>query len=102
MLQINQNELQMYKWEKRQETVTITEGESMDNNSKFPKHIKNGLSEKKWPIKKKKYSVTPTSLLISELGLSNETPLLSNIRIALNPRIHWLPNFQSQPKHYIQ
>lgn len=37
----------MYKWEKRQETVTITEGESMDYNSKFPKLIKNGLSGKK-------------------------------------------------------
>lgn len=53
------------------------------------------------PYQEKKKSVTPTSLLISTVGLSNETPLLSNIRVALNPRIHWLPNFQSQPKHFI-
>lgn len=51
---------------------------------------------------RKKNSVIPTCLLISELGLSNEIPLLSSIRIALNPRIHQLPDFQSQPKHFNQ
>lgn len=60
----------------------------MDYNSNFPKPRKNGLSEDNYISVHSQASEKILILLISELGLSDQTLLLSNMRIALNSRRH--------------
>lgn len=58
----------------------------MDYDSNIPKPRKSGLSEENYISVHVQVPERILILLISELGLSVQTPLLSNIRIALHSR----------------
>lgn len=55
-------------------------------NSNFPKPKKSGLSEENYISIHSHVPEKILILLISELGLSDQLPLLSNMRVALNSR----------------
>lgn len=62
----------------------------MDYNSSFPKPEKSGLSEENYIFVHSKVPEIILILRISELGLSDQTPLFINVRMSLNSRRHQL------------